>query len=82
MSDASAVARLEPIGIELRPGGGRILPLPLREGVGGRGAYSSSPRLTHPSPQPPPSRGGGECSVRSSLSVRLWAVANRAPADE
>ena len=32
----------------------KVLPLPLREGVGGRGACASDP-----SPQPPPSRGGG-----------------------
>jgi GTP-binding protein len=32
------------------------LPLPLREGVGGRG---SRPTLAAPSPQPPPARGGG-----------------------
>ena len=32
------------------------LPLPLREGVGGRG---SRPNPAAPSPQPPPARGGG-----------------------
>src|ERR1700733_2177352 len=33
-----------------------ILPLPLREGVGGRGRFGTG---TVPSPQPPPARGGG-----------------------
>ena len=36
------------------PGVGKALPRPLREGVGGRGT-----RRFDPSPQPPPSRGGG-----------------------
>jgi chromate transport protein ChrA len=33
-----------------------ILPLSLREGVGGRGRFGTG---TAPSPQPPPARGGG-----------------------
>ena len=38
-----------------------LLPLPLREGVGGRGRAA---RTLDPSPQPPPSRGGGGCFLR------------------
>ena len=34
----------------------KTLPLPLRQGIGGRGQRSP----TAPSPQPPPARGGGE----------------------
>ena len=40
------------------------LPLPLREGVGGRGASVNDGGCTRPSLQPPPARGGGD-SVRS-----------------
>ena len=39
------------------------LPLPLREGVGGRGSLG----VTAPSPQPPPARGGGVCLFRVSF---------------
>ena len=41
-----------------------VLPLPLREGVGGRGADGA---VTHPSPQPPPARGGGESPFAPSF---------------
>jgi len=47
------------------------LPLPLREGVGGRGwcgVQLPSDLGTNPSPQPPPSRGGGESAPASSHS--------------
>ena len=47
-----------------------ILPLPLREGAGGRGsAARRSFRLLDPSPRPPPSRGGGE-DLLSALPPR------------
>ena len=40
------------------------LPLPLREGVGGRGrAWVPGDRPSAPSPQPPPARGGGRVSA-------------------
>ncbi len=56
------MAGLGPIGIRISPGLGNILPLPLREGLGGGVPGRKKLRCdpgTDPSPQPPPSRGGG-----------------------
>ncbi len=39
----------------------KLLPLPLREGVGGRGAYSRRPRLHAPLPPTPSLKGRGRC---------------------
>ena len=46
---------------------GPMLPLPLREGVGGRGRRPDCGNA--PSPQPPPARGGGVCAAPSPASV-------------
>ena len=44
-----------------------ILPLPLREGVGGRGSWAIG---TAPSPQPPPARGGGGLATPPGMVAR------------
>jgi DNA polymerase len=49
------VDRLRAVGAEPAEPGSKGLPLPLREGDGGRGTCR-----TNRSPQPPPSRGGGD----------------------
>jgi len=61
---------------EWRGGIGRLmeepafLPLPLREGVGGRGANGTGFRaVPYPSPQPPPARGGGDDVLAPYLSL-------------
>ena len=43
----------------------KTLPLPLRQGIGGRGQRSP----TAPSPQPPPARGGGEVGSAMTPSI-------------
>ena len=42
-------------------GGLRVLPSPLRGGVGGGGKEAWSPLWFHPTPNPSPSRGGESC---------------------
>src|SRR6202034_4778456 len=46
----------------------RILPLPLREGVGGRGRCERTPDQTPPPPPPPPPPGGGAGRLPPPLS--------------
>jgi uracil-DNA glycosylase family 4 len=62
---------------EAGPEQGRRLPLPLREGIGGRGSGG-----THPSPQPPPARGGGVSALASprgaTAAEHATAVAGQA----
>src|SRR5580692_4625765 len=53
------------------------LPLPLREGVGGRG-----PVPHDPSPRPPPSRGGGVSFLREAQRSPSLTRGSNLPRDE
>ncbi len=55
---AAALDRWVPRAMRGNPGA-NTRPLPLREGVGGRGHPAPASEGRHPSPQPPPARGGG-----------------------
>jgi hypothetical protein len=57
-----------PIGVRTSGGWGRILPLPLREGVGGKGAHSLGPWLCAPFPPTPSLKGRGRILHPGRLS--------------
>ena len=62
-------------GVEVRVGQ-RVrttLPLPLREGEGGRGCQAQTPAGLHPSPHPPPATGGGEYAVPPRFQIETDA---------